>query len=540
MRELCSLDIAQFHSSAVVDETEYHSVDRHRSPARPSYLVSDCEISSDDSLYDPDFEIESENLKHFSSSSGSDTDCEDTEQEREIRHLPNMTANIPVTSYGATVDESVNNEHSAVSGEVSLFSKRPKKRGCKKTYDKINYCTFCHKAIKSKISRHLLTVHIDEPQVKEILLLEKRCKKRIALLQVLANEGNLKHNADVFKDGKGCVVVGRRNCSVKRRAAHYLPCEFCKKFVVKNSLWRHFRTCQIRKESQMQNKAAGEGVRSNVVKNARIFLNSVVLEDDERLLNSLIERMRDDVVKETVLRDQLIRRFACLRLESLGRKADQKIADVNRVSQGVRTLGRIVLEAQKTLPDVTLDGLIKPSRFDLVVKIAKLMSTDKEKPALNVGRLIGHLLRHVVLTKSGVALRENNDLALQEANGFKKLHEAEWNFRVNSAAVKRINKEKRSKVTPIPLTEDLQLLRTHILQKMKKCLLQLRSSCLADDWLQLAKLTMSRLILFNKRRRAEVKDLKVEEYLQRPKWHDDVTGEMKLALSPVDNMLAKR
>ena len=59
---------------------------------------------------------------------------------------------------------------------------------------------------------------------------------------------------------------------------------------------------------------------------------------------------------------------------------------------------------------------------------------------------------------------------------------------------------------------------------MKKC-------CAAHDWVQLAKFVMSRLILFNKGRRAEVRELKVSEYLARPNWKQDESGEMALALS---------
>jgi len=56
----------------------------------------------------------------------------------------------------------------------------------------------------------------------------------------------------------------------------------------------------------------------------------------------------------------------------------------------------------------------------------------------------------------------------------------------------------------------------------------------------LAKLILSRLILFNKRRRSEVRELKVSEYLARPSWKSDLSGEMELALSPVDRLLADR
>ena len=48
------------------------------------------------------------------------------------------------------------------------------------------------------------------------------------------------------------------------------------------------------------------------------------------------------------------------------------------------------------------------------------------------------------------------------------------------------------------------------------------------------------VLLFNKRRRAEVKDLKVKQYLERPDWQKETSGEMKLALSPTAQILANR
>jgi hypothetical protein len=88
---------------------------------------------------------------------------------------------------------------------------------------------------------------------------------------------------------------------------------------------------------------------------------------------------------------------------------------------------------------------------------------DKEKPALYVGRSVSHLLSHVVLAKIETALRENDAPSLQVAKNFKRLQEGELNYRVNSAAVKQINAEKRNKIPAIPLTEDLQTFRAHIL-----------------------------------------------------------------------------
>jgi hypothetical protein len=61
-----------------------------------------------------------------------------------------------------------------------------------------------------------------------------------------------------------------------------------------------------------------------------------------------------------------------------------------------------------------------------------------------------------------------------------------------------------------------------------------------EDWIKLAKLTLCRLIVFNKRRPAEVKDLKVDDYENRPKWKEEQRGEFAMTLSAADKLLADR
>ena len=95
-------------------------------------------------------------------------------------------------------------------------------------------------------------------------------------------------------------------------------------------------------------------------------------------------------------------------------------------------------------------------------------------------------------------------------------------------------------VPTIPLTEDLQRFRSYLVRNIGQVSRRLKKHHSPQDWVLLAKLVLSRLILFNKRRRAEVRELKVSEYLARPVWKDDVNGEMSLALSPVDRLLADR
>ena len=56
----------------------------------------------------------------------------------------------------------------------------------------------------------------------------------------------------------------------------------------------------------------------------------------------------------------------------------------------------------------------------------------------------------------------------------------------------------------------------------------------------MCEMTSSHLILFNKRRRAEVLDLTKDDFLEKPNWHKEHAGEMDMAMSPTDRMLAER
>jgi len=67
-------------------------------------------------------------------------------------------------------------------------------------------------------------------------------------------------------------------------------------------------------------------------------------------------------------------------------KEHQTLCDIHRVSQAMRTLAILVQASQKTHGQVTLNDLIKPQYFDLVVQVTKSMSTDKDAPALNLAK----------------------------------------------------------------------------------------------------------------------------------------------------------
>ena len=424
------------------------------------------------------------------------------------------------------------------SSKVFIQERREKRKGCKQSYDKINYCTFCEKA-STKISRHLLTVHKEEESVRPILFLPKRSKERILALEILSNEGNFKHNLKVISTGSGhCVIARRTNETEKLDHQDFLPCEYCKKFIKKTSLWHHHRQCTVKLQYFGKSQLTDT---NNSVRRGRHLLYSALLNDDSAQLKQLFSRMQNDELKSIVANDELIKRYSALRVDSLGDNMVQKVNDMHRVSQGARSLARLVKEMKKK--DASLSGLseaIKPEQFDLVVESAKNIVFHSSSKPLTFARLIGNLLGHAIQVKAGLALRKNSDKELRDAEQFQRLFSSEWNLRVNAIAQKKINHAKRKTVQTLPLTEDLKVLLQYIKSQMTEKMNALICGVNSKDWSDLASLTLCRLILFNKRRRAEVKDLKLQDFTERPDWSKQGAEDFSQSMSTTDRIVYNR
>ncbi|XP_061167349.1 uncharacterized protein LOC133176206 [Saccostrea echinata] len=209
---------------------------------------------------------------------------------------------------------------------------------------------------------------------------------------------------------------------------------------------------------------------------------------------------------------------------------------MHRVSSNCRTLARLVIMASKDILLPSLNKLLSPDHFDKIVKYANELSS--EVPSL--GPKLGHLIGHCVMVKNGYAVRKNDETMLDASKNFKHLFDSEWGFRVNAPARKRKRVANLNNPSKIPSTSDLVKFRDFLIFEMKESeqILESNEDQLHVAWNRLAKATMCRLILFNKRRVAEVEDLPVEYFQKRPKWTS--TEEFEESLTDMEKNFAKR
>ena len=101
----------------------------------------------------------------------------------------------------------------------------------------------------------------------------------------------------------------------------------------------------------------------NSLRRGKSLLYSALLDYDDQMASSMLHLMHDDEVKDVILGDKLVKCYAALRVDSLRSTDEQQINDMHRVSQGPRTLARLVLETRKKKPLATMANLIHLQNF---------------------------------------------------------------------------------------------------------------------------------------------------------------------------------
>lgn len=166
-----------------------------------------------------------------------------------------------------------------------------------------------------------------------------------------------------------------------------------------------------------------------------------------------------------------------------------------------------------------------PEYFDNVVKAAKALAITSPQ----LGIAIGHYLRHIILLKISRAILSNNPTVRKLADDFKMLMEAHWNSQVASVTRRRQKLLKLNKADEIPETDDLVKFSEYLKHQLKE---EVRSA-------EVAKLCMTLLILFNKRRPLEVAELTKNDF--RTISDDGSTNKEVLhSLTETERMLVKR
>lgn len=338
-------------------------------------------------------------------------------------------------------------------------------------YTKEHCCFFCEKMVL-KMARHLLACHSDKIEVKAIPSLppegssldstevERIKVKRAEALDRLRNLGDFNHNVNAIAEGSGTLIVGKRNRHTS--VSEYLPCSGCYVFYLKKELWRHCKKCKLVKD-QNQKDHEDQASKHNMTTSRLLLYGAGGQMWNEELdfdyNKYVIHRLMKDEVSLAVINDKLLVDFGKAQFEKLG---IQRASDVRAK---LRILGRIKLQLREIVCFDYIEQYLSAQLFDTCVTAVKHLGiVSKEKKSLSGTDLLekpdlvlkaGQLLKKVTIMKRGKALRSNDSVMKEAADGFLELYLGEWADKIGGIARCSISQRKYNRKIVLPMTEDV-------------------------------------------------------------------------------------
>ncbi|XP_038063255.1 uncharacterized protein LOC119733959 isoform X4 [Patiria miniata] len=394
-------------------------------------------------------------------------------------------------------------------------------------WDKKHFCVFCMEPTP-KLPRHLKQHHPDEPEVKHILGFPVKSGQRKKLLEVLRNRGNHAHNLEVLKDKKGMLIPYKRP-TYETPAELYLPCHLCFGYFMSSDMWKHQKSCVMREEG----KPCGKLLKSQCA-----LLLPISSKVSDVMKNQIIGHMQHSDVALVARNDDLIIKLGMHTLGKVGRAQNFH----QHVSQKMREVGRLLLKAREINTSIqTLGDCIDPKNFDDVVESVNVVAGLNEEtgnyktPSLALK--LGHSLRKCALIVKADAIKSQDGVLREKAEGFEELCSILWPSNVSKGALTTIYERKWNKPAILPLSTDVMKVHQKVEEVVQEKKELVKRDPQKEHYSLLAKAIMVQLVLFNRRRSGEVERMTVDNYRHH---HKEVNEEVLNSLSSWEKQLCTK
>lgn len=408
--------------------------------------------------------------------------------------------------------------------EGSVAAAQTTNSASNRVYDKKYYCMFCDNTY-SKLPRHLVSQHQNEKEVIAYIQAKDAATKR-KLLTRIRNLGSHQHNESVIRSGKGKLSVKYRPCKQKTEE-DYAVCEHCFGYFSKRKLWQHVKSCELRV--------------GKVEKHTRHIAKGKILMPSKsgcsEALHEILSVMVNDDVSRVVRSDRVI---LALGEKMLYKQGKQKKAYLRNT---LRELGRLLLALRSKSTGLTaLEDYMIPSMFKTVVAAVREVSgfcgdkVNYETPTLAIK--LGQSLCKVARILKAEALTTGNKKQREDAEAFLELHRIDWNTEVSANAYQSLVDDRKNKPKRLPLSDDVRKLAVYLKTNIATLTAALeKETANRVLYKKLAKLVLSLLILFNRRRSGEVAAMTVRDFTLGD---SAVLNSNDLELSPLEKALCHK
>ncbi|XP_016309115.1 uncharacterized protein LOC107663407 isoform X2 [Sinocyclocheilus anshuiensis] len=400
------------------------------------------------------------------------------------------------------------------------------KRGVSRVYNKRHYCLYCCKPY-AKMARHLESSHANESDVAKALSFPKSSKERKKQLDYIRNRGNYAHNAAVMESGKGELVPYKRP-SKEAQGKDFMHCAYCQGLFARKVLWRHMRTCILQPQS-VPLKPGKKRVQSMCIYTGPVPSNMT------KQLWEVISVMNLDPITDIIKKDKVIIDIGQHLLNIGGLSAKNKRC----VRDKMRELGRLVHNARRVTSLKTMEDCVNPKKYMETVKAVKYTcGYESDKFMIpSLAKKLGNSLLQVSKLLKAQGLLSNDKQRVKNASEFQDVHQEKWNEMILDTALRNIREAKWNVPALMPFTEDVQKMHTYLGQVQDEWYKSLSESSSTKAWMELAKVCLAQIILFNRRRGGEVASMPLSVFFSRDTSdpHDGVDW----ALSEVENKLCR-
>lgn len=351
--------------------------------------------------------------------------------------------------------------------------------------------------------------------------------ERHRFLTKLRNEGNHRHNNSVLKQCKGDLVVAYRP---KKEVSPdtYVPCPNCKLWVVRTDLWKHNRTCKLKKD----NSRASVKIASNL---------KALPKPTSVLFQSVLAGMKVDDISLIIRNDELL----CALGERLTHKHGREASKHAYIRSRLRELGRLLqVMRSKDRQCTSMAEFICPTKFSIILAASKdICGYNEETLSYKTPSLALKLSRNIAMCVEVVratALEKEDDPVIRKCAAVLDLISLRWPLEVAVNARRTIDENNKSKVSLVPLTEDVKKLSAYLKEQIEKsCNLLKEGNDIHMHYSNLQKATLALLILFNRKRSGEASRITLHDYQKKMNGGDAVESDV-IGLSKTEAVLASK
>ncbi|XP_067312125.1 uncharacterized protein [Pseudorasbora parva] len=403
-----------------------------------------------------------------------------------------------------------------------------KQRGGLRMYGKKQQCFFCDCAF-TKISRHLERKHRNEVEVAKALSHPKGSKERRMQLEYLRNKGNFAYNSTVINTGAG-LMIPRKLPKKNLDGESFLHCIYCKGLFLKKTLWRHVKVCKFKPGDE---KPKPGKTRVQVLCGFAQPPPPGVTHGVWKLLNSMNQ---DQVALET-RNDWCILELG----KHLYNKHGSRLKMHEHIRQKMRELGRLLICAREVSPLRSIKELVNPQNFMHTINAVKRAGGYNEETHVfekaSVAVKLGQSLNKIAMLIESYSTISGDEETGKMANSFQQLYHSRWPEYISTTARRTLEEAKWNSPQLLPFTEDVKLLHVYLDEQEKTHRKLLLTQPSSQHWGKLAKITLTQVMLFNRRREGEVSQMPLSAYTssKQSQAHPDIS----MALTDLENKLCQ-